>query len=375
MNLALVLMLAAGCPVPTPVPGTPGLTAVAKVANERAMRENADGKKLYRQEQWAGSRDKYRAALAADPDFLSAELNLACAFSREGRYAEAAAEAAKLIRAAYVPWQREVREAMDLGILQTQEVYRTVTTAMSDSAKNWGEWLGKAAFFLARTKPPVNVTGEGALLLSLNQEVFAWNPESGRYFQVTAEDGHVLGFVRSADRRRVAYLVGGKLFRNQGQADVLRGLSLRVLEIPSMTLGPAVSIPEDVRQVELSFAASPEILVRGPSGHEAAFRMGESWLEKIPNLRRGPSIDFLLLTTAGVRPVASRNKRPGCPFELVSKTGPDGVWQVEARGGSGNTFILDTRYGAGLPGLPFPDGSAHEKSAKESAKSSKHDNK
>lgn len=375
MNLGLVLVLAAGiCPSPAPVAGARGLTAVAKVPSEAAMRENAEGKKLYRQERWAEARDKYRAALAADPDFLSAQLNLACAFSRAGRYAEAADQASALIRAAYVPWQREVREAMDLGILQDQAEYAKVRSAMTESAAEWGALVERSALFLARTRPAVNVSGEGALLLSLNQEVFAWNPETGRYFQVTAEDGHVMGFARSADQRRVAYLTGGKLMRTRGQADVLRGFSLRVLEIPTMTLGPAIPIPGEVVTVELGFVASPELLVTGPDGQSAAFRLGDGGLERIAGFRRSPNLDSLVLTTAGVEPGHASSRRGGCRFHLASKASSAGNWQIEVRSPGRKPFLLDTRYGAGLPGLPFPDGSPAATSNKALQNQGKRDN-
>jgi hypothetical protein len=375
MNLALVLLLAAGaCPVGAPVPGTAGLPAVAKVPAEQAMRQNAEGKALYRQERWEEARKEYRAALSTDPAFLGAQLNLACSFSRQGRYADAADEAATLIRTAYVPWQREVREALDLGILQDQKDYAKVTSAMSESARRWGALVGRSILFLARTKPPVKVAGEGPLVLSLAQEVFAWNPETGRYFQVTADDGHVLGFIRSADKRRVAYLVGGKLVRERGRADALRGLGLRVLEIPTMSLGPVVPIPGEVAKVELGFAASPEVLVTGQVGESAAFRLGEAGLERIPGFRRGANLDTVMLTTAGVQPGAFPARRPGCSFELVSTPSPAGLWRIEVRSPGKKPFMLDARYGAGLPGLPFPDGSTPAQPAQTAGRSSKHDN-
>jgi hypothetical protein len=374
MNLGLLLVLAAGtCPATTPVAGARGFTAVAKVAPEAAMRENAEGKKLYRQERWAEARDKYRAALVADPEFLSAQLNLACAFSRESRYAEAADQASKLIRTAYVPWQREVREAMDLGILQDQADYAKVKAAEAESAMEWGALVEKSALFVARTKPAVKLSGQGALVLSLAQEVFAWNPETCRYLQVTAEDGHVLGFVRSADNRRLVYLTGGKLMRTPGQPDVLRGLSLRVLELPTMALGQPTPIPAEVTKVELGFVASPEVLVTGQDGKTAAFRLGESGLEKIADFRRTANLDALVLTTAGVEPGNAASRRTRCRFYLTSKRSSAGIWQVEVRSPGRKSILLDARYGAGLPGLPFPDGSAPQ-SEKTRQKPAMHDN-
>jgi hypothetical protein len=180
-----------------PAPNAPGLTAVAKLPAAEAMRLNSEGKQLYRQERWDEARAKYRAALAADPDFLGAQLNVACSFSRQGRYAEAADEAAALIRRAFVPWNREVSEAADLGILQDQDVYAKVRAARSEAALSYGKLVRDGVFFVARTKPPLSVAGRGILVLGLNQELFVWIPETGRYLQVTAEDGRVLAYAVS----------------------------------------------------------------------------------------------------------------------------------------------------------------------------------
>ena len=61
---------------------------------------------------------KYRAAEAADPEFLAPRLNVACSFVRQERFAEATAEVEALLARAYVPWAREVLEAADLGALK-----------------------------------------------------------------------------------------------------------------------------------------------------------------------------------------------------------------------------------------------------------------
>ena len=129
-----------------------------------AMRLNGEGKKLYRQERWQKAREKYRAALAADPHLLGAALNVACSFSRQRRYPEAAAEAARLIRRAYVPWNREVEEAADLGILQDQSTdYAKIQAARREAGEAWGKQVGEGVLIVARTKPPIKLTGDGVL--------------------------------------------------------------------------------------------------------------------------------------------------------------------------------------------------------------------
>jgi len=353
----LFALSAATCPASAPAPEAPGFTAVAKLPAAEAMRLNSEGKQLYRQEHWPEAREKYRAALAADPDFLGARLNVACSFSRQGRYAEAADEAAALIRRAFVPWNRETLEAADLGILQDQPVYAKVLAARSEAAVSWGKLVREGVLFVARTKPPLRVAGQGVLVLGLNQELFAWIPETGRYVQVTAEDGRVLAFAVSPDGRRIAYLLGGKVIRSPGQADLLRGLSLRVLDLPTMSLGKPVAIPGDVKKVQLSFSAVPELRVTDATSG-AAFSVVDDRLQYAPTAAgrfRGESVD---LSVTGVEPSKRRVARPNCRFALATQKDSAGLWRILVSRPGTKTFALDTRYGAGLAGLPFPDGAS-----------------
>jgi hypothetical protein len=321
------------------------------------MRRNGEGKRLYRQERWDAARAKYRAALAADPSLLGAALNVACSYSRQKRYAEAAEEAAKLIRQAYVPWNREVEEAADLGILQDHPAaYARIQAARRESAIAWGEQVRKGVLFVARTKPPVRLTGEGVLVLRLNQEVFAWIPETGRFFQVTAEDGRVLGLAVSRNGQRIAYLLGGKVLRAAGKPRVLRGLAVRVLELPTMSLGPLLPIPGDVREVQLWFTATqPEVEVTDGAGRKASFRLGATRLAASPGRKRPKGEDWVALGEHGVElgePYRSQGK---CAFSLRATEDSSGRRRLQVARPGGKPFLLDTRYEAGLHGLPFPD--------------------
>jgi len=355
VNPALLLVLhAAACPATAPVADAPGLPAVAKLPAAEAMRLNGDGKQLYRQERWVEARDKYRAALAADPDLLGAALNVACTFSRQGRYAEAANEAASLIRRAYVPWSREVEEAADLGILQAQPDYAKLQLARKESAEAWGKQVREGVFFVARMKPPVKVAGEGVLVLGLGQEVFAFVPETGRFFQVTSEDGRVLAFAVSADGRRLAYLLAGKLVRPSGQAGLLRGLSMRVLDLPAMALGPNVPIPGDISRAQLWFASQPQLKVTDASGASSTLGLTPGGLSALPRASHPARAESVVLTGLGVEPASRQVTRNACRFALSMRKDPEGTWRVQASRPGGKPFTLDTRYGAGLGGMPFP---------------------
>jgi hypothetical protein len=351
VSLPLALLVAATvCPAPAPAPDAFGVSAVGKVPATAAMQANNDGKQLYRQERWAEAREKYRAALAADPDFLGAQLNLACSFSRQQRYVEAADEATKLIRAAFVPWNREVREAADLGILQDQPVYAKLEAATAKAARAWGSEALRGIPLVARIKPPLKVAGEGVLVLGLNQEAFAWVPQTGRFLQLTAEDGRVLALVASDNGQRILYVVGGKLVRVPGQPELLRGLCVRVLDLATSTPGPPIPLPGDVAKVQLSFATHPIVRLFGESS-AATFEIVDAELRA----RSAPMPARLVeLTPAGVKPTERHLQKP-CPMTLSPRRDDKVGWRIRV-GKRGKTSVLDTRYGAGLFGLPFPDG-------------------
>jgi hypothetical protein len=358
VNLAhFLFVVALACPAESPVADGPGLSAVAKVPAAEAMRLNGEGKQLYRQERWVQAREKYRAALAADANLLGAALNVACSYSRQGRYAEAADEAAKLIRRAYVPWNREVEEAADLGILQDHAAeHAKIEAARTEAATAWGAEVRKGVLFVARTKPPVKLGDEGVLVLGLSQEIFAWNPETGRFLQVTSEDGRVLAYAVSADGRRIAYLLAGKLVRTAGQAGVLRGLSLRVLDLDTMSLGPAVPIAGDVRRVHLWFAAQPELQVTDAAGTSTTWRLAPNGLVAGPGAGKANRNDSVVLDGHGVAsgypyPYVNRGK---CRFGLHATEDSAGRRRLQVSRPGGKPFLLDTKYEADLHGLPFP---------------------
>jgi hypothetical protein len=356
VNLAVLFTLhAAACPTASPVADAPGLPAVAQLSAAAAMRLNAEGKQLYRQERWDEARAKYRAALAADASLLGAALNVACSYSRQKHYAEAAAEAAKLIHQGYVPWQREVAEAADLGILADHAAaYAIVETARKEAALAWGERVSKGVLFVARTKPPLKLTGEGVLVLGLNQEIFAWLPETGRFFQVTAEDGRVLAFAVAADGRRIAYVLGGKVVRAAGQVGVLRGLSLRVLDLPTMSLGEPIAIAGEASRVELWFAAEPEVKITDGQGTSATWQLGARGLVANPEPAKPRRGSAVVLTARGIAPVFRHVARGKCRFSVYGIVDDAGGNRLEVARPGGKRFQLDTKYNAGLRGLPFP---------------------
>jgi hypothetical protein len=356
IGLAGACLLAAACPAAAPDASGTGQGQVAPVPPQAAMDLNREGKVLYRAGRFAEARAKYELARQAAPDFLAPWLNLACAYAREDRFAEATEQAVALIRHAYVPGAREVMEAADLGALQIRPpLLAKLRAALAEASTEWGRAAQAGFFFVARTQPPVKLQGQGVLVLGMNQEIYAWLPGSGRYLPITAEDGRVLAFVRSPDGRRIAFVRAGRLVRTPGQPDLLRGLSVRQLDLPSMALGPAVEVPGDVRQLAMGYSGRGvlEMEVAGPGGALARFRFDGKTLEPA-GAGPGRSLRSVVLSPTGVAPGTRVVADAACGFSAHDEADAQGIPRIRISAHKGKGFLLDARYGAGLDGLPFP---------------------
>jgi hypothetical protein len=245
------------CASDGPKPG-PGSLDPFRPPAPKALELNAAALVPYRAGKWDEARAQYRAALAADPEFLAPRLNIASSFVRQDRFAEATAEAVALLDLAYVPWAREILEAADLGALKTRPEMKELERAMAASAAKWGEGLADSALFVARQRPPLHIPdGPGVFILNPHQEVWAFTPRTQRYRQLTAEDGHVVALAIGFDGR-ISYVTALKLIRGSDPNDVaLRGVTIHELALESMAPLASAAVPGDVRRLEIGEAGQP----------------------------------------------------------------------------------------------------------------------
>jgi len=345
------------CESAGPAPG-PGSFDPFHPPAPKALELNADGKAPYRQGKWEEARARYRAALAADPEFLAPKLNIACSFVRQERFAEATAEVVALLDRAYVPWAREITDAADLGALKVRPEWKEIERALAASAAKWGEGLDASVLFIARERPPLRVPdGPGVFILNPHQEVWAYAPRTRRYRRVTAEDGHVVALAVSSEHGRIAYVTAEKLVRGARPDDVaLRGVTLHELTLATMTHGPVARVEGDVRRVAIGlgvggFKRSFFFDLQGdktPGLYLIEARGGLAPVALLPAGRRNQVV-VTVLTGAGAKAMHTLSLGPGC--ELSAESG---------RGGGGRPTVslarteLQSGYGAGLAGLPIP---------------------
>jgi hypothetical protein len=387
----------APCPPSESIAGTGAIDPFRAPAPE-ATALNAAAKTLYRQGRWEEARAQYRAAERNDGEFLAPALNIACSFVRQERFAEATGEVLRLLDRAYIPWSREVLAAADLGALKAQPQMDEIRRALALDARRWGADLENSLLFVARQHEPLHLPPAASdaaepvvLVLGLHQEVFAWSPVTGRYRQITAEDGRVVAMAASADRRHLLYVTAEKLVRNPKGPATLRGVTLHRLLLPLMTEGKPTPIEGDVRRLTLwpspppagftieaegdrvngVFALASDggpLVPSGPPPRSGKTESGktESGKTKSGNIRGGrgeASERGIVLTAAGVTPGQSRPLVAAAPDDrchLVARAGknPQGIPTIQIvpvdRRGPGAPLVLRPRFGAGIDGLSIP---------------------
>jgi len=344
-----------------PAPG-PGVTDPFHVTSPAAAQLNCDGKTLYRKGRWDDARAKYRAAEAADPQFLAPALNVACSYVRQERFAEAVAEAKRLLERAYLPWSQEILDAADMGALKVRPEGRDLRAALDAGRLRWADGLASDVIFVARTRAPLKLGGGpvvagAALVLGPRQEVFAWSPRTRRYRQLTSEEGRVLAVSRSADGRRIAYATADKLIRGEGgQTSALRGLVVTEVELATLAPRGRSAVEGDVSRLEIVLLGPGNFGYRAErSGSSFVFRVDDGRMDVGAVPKGAPAATTL--TAKGVVPSTRPARLPGgCTGTVRDVTGADRIPRLEVRPPGGtkvNPVVIGGPFGAGSLGLPL----------------------
>jgi hypothetical protein len=346
------------CPATDVMPG-PGVTDPFHLPTDAAKQLNADALAFYRQGKWEEARQKYRAAEAADPQFLAPALNVACSFVRQERFADAVAEVKRLLDTAYLPWSDELATAADLGALKVRPEGKALRAIVEDDRKRWAEGLSLDVLFVARTRAPLKLGNAGAdaagtFVLGPRQEVFAWSPRTRRYRQLTSEQGRVLLLGRSRDGGRIAYATGEKLILVPGQPPRLRGVVVKELDLGTLAVLGEARASGDLGRLEILPAGPSSFAYRidPGAGKGMTFALREGVLEPAPAPRMARAVASL--TGKGASAIgaqALRDCRGTITDTRPAKAAPP---SIEVRPAAGAPFVISGPFGGGLAGLPIP---------------------
>jgi hypothetical protein len=263
-----------------------------------------------------------------------------------------------LLKLAYVPWARDVLEAADLGALKPRPEMARIRRAMTAAAMAWGAGLENALLFVGRSRAPLKIPdGPGFFILNPHQEVYAFLPETGRFRQLTIEDGRVLAMVATADHRRVVYVTADKLIRGAKDTDLaLRGVAIGELTLATMTAAPPIKIDGDVRRIEMArLGAMVTFKIDGDRVNGLFTRGERGMLDPLPPRSGGRAGVVLTPRGADAEPVRTPAAgAAGCRANAreVAASGKPRMILVSAPGRP--TRRIGEQYGAGLAGLPLP---------------------
>jgi hypothetical protein len=375
---------------PTGPEAGPGALDPFRPARPDAAALNREGKSLYQKGQFAEARARYRAALAADPDFLAPALNVACSFVRQERFAEATAEVEALLARSYMPWSAEILAAADLGALKVRPEWASIARAFEGARRIWAQGLPDDVLFVGRTHAPLGYGGSpsGVFVLGPRQEVFAWSPRTLRTRQLTAEEGRVLALLPApahGAHAQAAYVVAEKVLRAGGVATALRGVTLVVVDLGDgdrpggLTSLGRLRVEGDVQRLELastpagfafailrappalpspqSSSSGPALAIVAPGGAASVRFERGTWQARTHGAAIKPEVT---LEPTGVVPSTRwRTEGGACPMRVRDAVGPAGDRAVEIRsGGPDRARVQACQPGQSCVRVGGPEGAA-----------------
>jgi hypothetical protein len=322
---------------------------------------NADALTFYRQGRWDDARAKYRAALAADPDFLAPAMNIACSYVRQEHFAEAMTEVRSLLTRAFAPWNDEILTAADLGALKVGALGKDLRALLEEGRRRWAEGLEHDVLFVARTRAPLGIARDaravtGTFVLGPRQEVFAWSPRTQRYRQLTTEQGRVLALGRSRDGRRMAYVTAEKLVLAEGAAPQLRGVVLKEMDLGTLTVLAETKVAADLRRVEIVPVPTGFVFrIDGVTTRPATYAIRDGQLQPAVAPRAAQSTCVLTGSGAAatLKPVPFPAGCAGAVRDGKSRT-PKTIAEVQVVGRPAGSAGISGPFGGGLCGLPLP---------------------
>lgn len=346
------------CPLVSPIAPGLGWSQSAPSPLASAIRLDLEGQQAYQKRDYGEAKRAFAEATKADPTYLSPRLTMACIHLRQDKVAEAVAGLASLFQYGFVPWHRVALGDIDLAALWAQAPSTPLPKAIAAAATAWGRRVEPGVLLLSRLAPAVKLAAQdGPLILRPAQEVISWNPQTGRFHQVTSEGGRVLAFLRSPSGNEVLYVTAQKVRRQRGRLHSFEDVGVHLLRLTDMFLISLRLTPakQGATKVVLRFdKGRGQVGAVFSSGEKAAYAL-QSALQPLqtPSL---PEIGAVVLTPAGIIAAGRPDVRlsRGCVLQLRPAT-HENIPTVLVVTRKGQRLKIPSRFGLGLHGLPLPE--------------------
>jgi hypothetical protein len=161
---------------------------------------------------------------------------------------------------------------------RVQELERTLRSAYAAD-------LGRGLFFVARTRDPgpPHFDTSGEAKLELSQEVYHYDPASGRYRRLTETGGRVWAIGLSPDKKLLTFLVTPRLGHEAttGKTTFIEPQG-GMVDLSTLESSGPFKLPETSRTVSLGFSPSGEPLWQTESGNAYTFDATRTALVQVP---------------------------------------------------------------------------------------------
>ncbi len=250
-------------PVPAPVPPAPPAIGMADPfvrMSADGIKAVDDGYKALRARQYGVAREAFQSVVAAYPDKPAARFAELRAAVLEGDLAAAPALWRELLARDYAGYARRLDKGKEMAPLRASPEWSQMQAIRAELRKAYTSGLNKGVAFVARTHLPAepDLTGEtGEAKLDLYQEVYHFDPTSGRIRPLSDLDGQVVAVHPDYDYRQLIVLSARTLKKVEGGAAFVRP-EVTVIGLDSLEPVGPLTVDADVAALDMCFSPQGE---------------------------------------------------------------------------------------------------------------------
>jgi hypothetical protein len=251
-------------PPPAPVPSATvvGMTEPFKLMNAASLRTLDMGWKAMRRKDWDEARAAFHEVVMAYPDKPAARFAELRATALAGDFAAVPALWRELLARDFVGYAGRLDGGKEMAPLRKSPQWAQVKSITTEMKARHLAALERGFFFVGRLRPAgavltgAEVDGE-SVKLSLEQEVYHYDPGSERIQRVSDSGGTVLGLHHDGEQGKLMVLTGGAL-KKTGGALAFAAPQASVIALDTLERTGPLPIDADATSVELCFSSKGE---------------------------------------------------------------------------------------------------------------------
>ena len=230
------------------------------------------GHKAMQAKKYDEARAAFAAVVAAAPDYSPARFQEVKAAALGGHAADVPALWRDLLARDYVAYAGRLDKPRELAMLRGGPEWARIKAYEASVRTAYAADLGKGLFFVGRSRDVgVKKGANGAVAITLNQELYQVDLASKRYRKLTETEGRVFAYAVAPERKMISFLLAGSVADAASPAPQFSEPSVGAIDLATLeTIGPLRLGPAGTRAAAVvmgwSGQGDPIWIVRGPNG-------------------------------------------------------------------------------------------------------------